>query len=182
MAKHARPEEIVAKLRQGEVLISQGQSVAEAIRAIGVSEVTYGRIPQRRDLLHTSGGTGRDRKLALSRQHHQTARLAGLPTSSSRGVRASLRRLADPVSQVPNGGHSHRTLGLVEVEGFVAEWGVIQALQGVWHGPLCSDGRSMGEDGAALPGQARRSGPDRDGWAAVSGGGAVDCPHEQPLA
>src|SRR4051795_5386289 len=73
-------------------------------------------------------------------------------------------------------------LGLIEVEGFVAEWGVIQALQGVWHGPLCSDGRSMGEDGAALPGQARRSGPDRDGWAAVSGGGAVDCPHEQPLA
>src|SRR3954467_5099831 len=55
-------------------------------------------------------------------------------------------------------------LGLIEVEGFVAEWGVIQAPQGVWHGPLCSDGRSMGEDGAALPGQARRSGPDRDGW------------------
>src|SRR3954447_5032375 len=110
MAKHARPEEIVAKLRQGELLISQDQSVAEAIRAIGVSEVPAGRTPQRRDLLHTSGGTGRDRKLALSRQHHQTARLAALPTSSSRGVRASLRRLANPVSQVPNGGHTHRAL------------------------------------------------------------------------
>jgi len=110
MAKHPKPEEIVAKLRQADVLISQGQSVAEAIRAIGVSEVPAGRTPQRRDLLHTSGGTGRDRKLALSRQHHQTARLAGLPTSSSRGVRASLRRLANPVSQVPNGGHSHRAL------------------------------------------------------------------------
>src|SRR3954466_7215235 len=76
MAKHSKPEEIVAKLRQAELLISQDQSVAEAIRAIGVSEVTYGRTPQRRDLLHTSGGTGRDRKLARSRQHHQTARLA----------------------------------------------------------------------------------------------------------
>ena len=36
-------EEIVAKLRQVDVLTSQGQSVAEAIRSIGVSEVTYYR-------------------------------------------------------------------------------------------------------------------------------------------
>ena len=43
MAKHPKPEEIVAKLRQADVLISQGQSVAEAIRAISVSEVTYYR-------------------------------------------------------------------------------------------------------------------------------------------
>src|SRR4051794_39223960 len=34
------PEEAVAKLRQVDVLVSQGQSVAEAIRAIGVTEVT----------------------------------------------------------------------------------------------------------------------------------------------
>src|SRR3954464_10107261 len=40
------PEEAVAKLRQVDVLVSQGQSVAEAIgaiRAIGVTEVTYYR-------------------------------------------------------------------------------------------------------------------------------------------
>ncbi|GJE41375.1 IS3 family transposase ISMex5 [Methylobacterium soli] len=43
MAKRPKPEEIVAKLRQADVLISQGQSVAEAIRAISVSEVTYYR-------------------------------------------------------------------------------------------------------------------------------------------
>jgi putative transposase len=43
MAKRPKPEEIVAKLRQADVLISQGQSVAEAIRALGVSEVTYYR-------------------------------------------------------------------------------------------------------------------------------------------
>ncbi|WP_235524091.1 IS3 family transposase, partial [Sphingomonas sp. Leaf33] len=43
MAKHPKPEEIVAKLRQADVLISQGQSVADAIRALGVSSVTYYR-------------------------------------------------------------------------------------------------------------------------------------------
>lgn len=41
--KHHKPEEIVAKLRQVDVLASQGKSIAEAIRMIGVSEVTYYR-------------------------------------------------------------------------------------------------------------------------------------------
>ena len=39
--KSYKPEEIVAKLRQVDVLTSQGKNVAEAIRSIGVSEVTY---------------------------------------------------------------------------------------------------------------------------------------------
>ena len=37
------PEEIVAKLRQAEVLIGQGKTVADAVRAIGVTEPTYYR-------------------------------------------------------------------------------------------------------------------------------------------
>ena len=41
--KRFKPEEIVVKLRQVEVLQSQGMSVADAIRQIGVSEVTYYR-------------------------------------------------------------------------------------------------------------------------------------------
>ena len=41
--KSYKPEEIVAKLRQVDVLTSQGQSAADAIRSIGVSEVTYYR-------------------------------------------------------------------------------------------------------------------------------------------
>ena len=41
--KRYKPEEIVAKLRQVDVLTSQGTSVADAIRQIGVSEVTYYR-------------------------------------------------------------------------------------------------------------------------------------------
>ena len=36
-------EEIVAKLRQVDVLVSQGRKVAEAIRSIEVTEVTYDR-------------------------------------------------------------------------------------------------------------------------------------------
>jgi putative transposase len=41
--KRYKPEEIVAKLRQVDVLVSQGTSMADAIRQIGVSEVTFYR-------------------------------------------------------------------------------------------------------------------------------------------
>ena len=41
--KRHTPDEIVAKLRQVDVLVGQGQAVAEAIRAVGVTEVTYYR-------------------------------------------------------------------------------------------------------------------------------------------
>ena len=41
--KRHKPEEIIAKLRQVDVLVSQGQSVADAIRSIGVTEVSYYR-------------------------------------------------------------------------------------------------------------------------------------------
>ena len=41
--KRHKPEEIVAQLRQVDVLVSQGRSVADAIRSIGVTEVTYYR-------------------------------------------------------------------------------------------------------------------------------------------
>jgi putative transposase len=41
--KRHKPEEIVAKLRQVAVRVSQGQSIADAIRTIGVSDVTYSR-------------------------------------------------------------------------------------------------------------------------------------------
>jgi putative transposase len=41
--KRHTAEEIVAKLRQVDVLTSQGRGVAEAVRSIGVTEVTYYR-------------------------------------------------------------------------------------------------------------------------------------------
>ena len=43
MAKQHKPEEVVAKLRQVEVLTGQGKTVAEGARAIGVTEATYYR-------------------------------------------------------------------------------------------------------------------------------------------
>ena len=41
--KRHKPEEIVAKLRQVEVLQGQGSTAVDAIRQIGVTEVTYYR-------------------------------------------------------------------------------------------------------------------------------------------
>ena len=41
--KYHKPEEIVLKLRQVDVLTSQGRRVADAIRQIGVTEITYYR-------------------------------------------------------------------------------------------------------------------------------------------
>src|SRR5215218_7444958 len=81
--KRHTPEEIVAKLRQVDVLVSQGTPVAEAIRAIGVTEV--------------SG----DRKLEEARQYSAPACVSGLPAPGSGGVRACLRRPAGCAGQAP---------------------------------------------------------------------------------
>ena len=43
MGKRHKPEEIIAKLRQVEVMTGQGTRMADAIRSIGVTEVTYYR-------------------------------------------------------------------------------------------------------------------------------------------
>ena len=43
MAKRAKPEEIIAKLREVEVRLSQGESVGKAVKSIGVTEQTYYR-------------------------------------------------------------------------------------------------------------------------------------------
>ena len=41
--KRERPEEIVSKLRQADVLQGQGATVAEAVRQIGVTQQTFYR-------------------------------------------------------------------------------------------------------------------------------------------
>ena len=41
--KRYRPEEIIAKLREAEVLLAQGMSVPEVAKAIGIHEITYYR-------------------------------------------------------------------------------------------------------------------------------------------
>ncbi len=44
--KREKPEEIVSKLRQAEVLQGQGMTVSEAVRQIGVTQQTYYRWPK----------------------------------------------------------------------------------------------------------------------------------------
>jgi len=41
--EHYKLEEIVTKMRQVEILISQGRNMMDAIRQVGISEVTYHR-------------------------------------------------------------------------------------------------------------------------------------------
>ena len=56
--KKHEPEEIVAKLRQVDVLVSQGRSVAEAVRTIGVTQFTYCRWRKEYGGLKTNQGKG----------------------------------------------------------------------------------------------------------------------------
>jgi len=67
--KRYRPEEIVAKLRQVEVLQSQGMAVSDAIRQVGVSEVSYYR--WRREY----GGMGTDQLKRLKELEKENQRL-----------------------------------------------------------------------------------------------------------
>jgi transposase len=41
--KRYRPEEIIAELREADVLLGQGKRVAEVVKVLGMSEVTYYR-------------------------------------------------------------------------------------------------------------------------------------------
>ena len=67
--KNYKPEEIVSKLRQVDVLVSQGSNVADAIGKIGISEVTYYR--WRREF----GGLQRDQVKRLKDLEAENARL-----------------------------------------------------------------------------------------------------------
>ncbi len=67
--KRYTPEEIVAKLRQVDVLVSQGQNIADAVRQIGVSEVTYYRWRQE------YGGLKTDQVKRLKELEQENSRL-----------------------------------------------------------------------------------------------------------
>ena len=70
--KRHKPEEIVAKLRQVDVLTGQGQTVADAVRAIGVTEVTYYRWRQEYGGLKT-GQVWRMKELEIENQRLRKA-------------------------------------------------------------------------------------------------------------
>src|SRR6186713_43573 len=69
--KRHKPEEIVAKLRQVAVLVSQGQSVADAVRSMGVTTVTYYR------WRHEFGGLKSDQVKRLKDLETENTRLRG---------------------------------------------------------------------------------------------------------
>jgi putative transposase len=43
MARKHKPEEIIGKLREAEIVLAQGRTVADACRRIGVTEQSYYR-------------------------------------------------------------------------------------------------------------------------------------------
>jgi len=67
--KREKPEEIVSKLRQVEVLQGQGMSVSDAVRQIGVTQNTYYRWRK------LYGGMGRDQLKRLKELEKENQRL-----------------------------------------------------------------------------------------------------------
>ncbi len=67
--KREKPEDIVLKLRQVEVLQGQGSSVQEAVRQIGVTVQTYYRWRKQ------YGGTSRDQLKRLKELEAENTRL-----------------------------------------------------------------------------------------------------------
>ncbi|SEP02429.1 Transposase [Salinihabitans flavidus] len=67
--KRDKPEEIVLKLRQFEVLQGQGSSIADAVRQIGVTQQTYFR--WRKEY----GGMSRDQLKRLKQLETENQRL-----------------------------------------------------------------------------------------------------------
>jgi len=82
MRRHEMPrrryqaEEIIPKLREAEVLLSQGKSVSEACRQIGVTDNTYYR--WRKEY----GGVGMDQAKCLKELERENARLKKLVAES----------------------------------------------------------------------------------------------------
>ena len=87
------PEEIVAKLRQVEVLAAQGKAVAEAVRSIGVTEQTYDEL-LRAEVFNTL----REAQVLIEqwRRHYNTAR-----PHSSLGYRPPAPEVVMPVPPMP---------------------------------------------------------------------------------
>lgn len=82
--KRDKPEEIVVKLRQVEVLQSQGMSVAAAVRQIGVTQQTYYRWRR------LYGGMGREQLRRLKELEKESEPMAR--QWSERHWRTRLRR------------------------------------------------------------------------------------------
>ena len=81
--KRYRPEEIVAKLRQVEVLQGQGMAIADAVRQIGVTQQTYYRWRKQ------YGGMSRTQDPSLSQSRPFFRCLGGTFSPSRRQIRST---------------------------------------------------------------------------------------------
>jgi len=87
--KQFSAEQIVNKLRQAEVAVAQGQTVAQACKAIGITEQTYYR--WRREY----GGLKTDQAKRFKELERENARLKRLLADAELD-KAILREAADP--------------------------------------------------------------------------------------
>ena len=92
--KRHKPEEIVTKLRQVDVLTAQGTPVADAVRSIGVTEVTYYRWRQEYGGLKTNQ-VRRMKELELENQRLRKA-VADLTLDKLNIVGAARKNCLDP--------------------------------------------------------------------------------------
>ncbi|MCE8544485.1 transposase [Ruegeria pomeroyi] len=76
--KREKPEDIVAKLRQVEVLQGQGAAVGEAVRQIGITQQTFYRWRK------LYGGMGRSQLARLKELEKENQRLRRAMSSSMR--------------------------------------------------------------------------------------------------
>src|SRR5262249_40755888 len=67
---------------------------------------------QRRDFLHFTRGPDRHRELATPLQHDQASRLNRIQATSTRGVRARIRRVAGCATPIGSAGHAGATANL----------------------------------------------------------------------
>jgi putative transposase len=89
MRKRHTPEEIVNKLREAEVLLAKGQTVAQACKQIGVTGFTYYR--WRREY----GGMKTNQAKRLKELQRENGRLKRL-LADAEIDKAILREAADP--------------------------------------------------------------------------------------
>lgn len=87
--KRFKPEEIVNKLREADVLLSQGKTIAQACKQIGVTDQTYYR--WRREY----GGMKTDQAKRLKELERENARLKRL-LADAEVDKAILREAANP--------------------------------------------------------------------------------------
>ena len=92
--KRYRPEEIIAKLREAEVLLGQGKKVPEVVKALGINEVSYYRWRKEYGGLNVSQAK---RLKELERENRACAERSPISPSTS----SSCRRPPGETSRAP---------------------------------------------------------------------------------